>query len=240
MALHFFFDVAAWLSMVLMTNWLYRLRFRQAFDRFGERLGGRYFVAITLGGLAGAYGFGTLNLFFSGTPGFARSALGGLVGAIAAVEYYKSRRGVRGSTGAVFAVPLCMGLAIGRLGCFFGGLPDQTVGNPTDLPAGVDFGDGVRRHPVQLYESLSMALAALVLGLGVWRRAPLAMTTGFYLAVGWYAAQRFLWEFLKPYGAIVGPLNLFHLLCLLLFAYALIMAGRNAAATSSRPVGGDA
>ena len=27
-----------------------------------------------------------------------------------------------------------------------------------------------------------------------------------------YAAQRYLWEFLKPYPAVLGPLNLFHLL----------------------------
>ncbi len=35
---------------------------------------------------------------------------------------------------------------------------------------------------------------------------------GFYLAVGFYGAQRFVWEFIKPYGALVGPFTLFHLL----------------------------
>ena len=51
---------------------------------------------------------------------------------------------------------------------------------PTDLPCGIDFGDGVSRHPVRLYES--------------------AATAGFlviYLAVGFYGAQRFVWEFLS-------------------------------------------
>lgn len=41
---------------------------------------------------------------------------------------------------------------IGRVGCFLAGLADGTYGLPTDLPWGVDFGDGIPRHPTQLYE----------------------------------------------------------------------------------------
>ena len=54
------------------------------------------------------------------------------------------------------------------------------------------------------------------------------LRNGFYLFVGIYAAQRFLWEFLKPYGTVIGPFNLFHLLSLALIAYALIFARREA------------
>jgi phosphatidylglycerol:prolipoprotein diacylglycerol transferase len=46
---------------------------------------------------------------------------------------------------------------------------------------------------------------------------------GFYLAVGYYGLQRFLWEFIKPYGALVGPFTLFHILSLLLVLYAIVM-----------------
>ena len=38
--------------------------------------------------------------------------------------------------------------------------------------------------------------------------------------VGWYALQRFVWEFFKPYATIVGPFNLFHVVCLGLLLYA--------------------
>ena len=54
------------------------------------------------------------------------------------------------------------------------------------------------------------------------------LRTGFYLFIGVYAAQRFLWEFLKPYGTVVGPFNLFHLLSIALIAYALLFARREA------------
>ncbi len=32
------------------------------------------------------------------------------------------------------------------------GLSDRTYGTPTSLPWGIDFGDGIPRHPTQLYE----------------------------------------------------------------------------------------
>ena len=39
--------------------------------------------------------------------------------------------------------PIAVGLGLGRVGCFLAGLHDDTVGLPTVLPWGVDFGDGV-------------------------------------------------------------------------------------------------
>jgi uncharacterized radical SAM superfamily Fe-S cluster-containing enzyme len=87
----------------------------------------------------------------------------------------------------------------------------------------VDFGDGVPRHPVQLYES-----AATLAFLAVYLRAiacgsPLFLRHGFYLFVGFYALQRFVWEFFKPYATVIGPFNLFHGICIVLFCYSLLM-----------------
>jgi prolipoprotein diacylglyceryltransferase len=62
------------------------------------------------------------------------------------------------------------------------------------------------------------------------RRDAFFMRTGFYQMVLWYASQRFCWEFFKPYGAIVGPLNLFQVICLGLIAYSVTMMRRSAAA----------
>ena len=91
------------------------------------------------------------------------SMVGGIAGAIAAIEAFKRFTGVTGSTGIVFAAPFAATVAVGRLGCFFAGLADFTYGTPTSLPWGVDFGDGIGRHPVQLYESLAMAAMFVVL-----------------------------------------------------------------------------
>ena len=50
---------------------------------------------------------------------------------------------------------------------------------------------------------------------------------------GNYGLQRFLWEFWKPYGALIGPLTLFHLLSLFILLYAVVMLATAPAARSS-------
>jgi phosphatidylglycerol---prolipoprotein diacylglyceryl transferase len=179
-----------------------------------------YISLASLGMMAGALAAGTGNLLFSGFNEIGKSLVGGLAGAIIAIEILKRKIGIGVSTGLRFAAPLAAAIAVGRLGCFFAGTDDRTYGTPTDLPWGYDFGDGILRHPVQLYEAIAMLLflAAFVPMLRSGFR--LATRTGFHFFIGSYAAQRFLWEFIKPYGTVIGPFNLFHLICVGLLGYA--------------------
>src|SRR5579863_858036 len=185
-----------------------------------------YIVAASLGATTCAYLAGSANLWLSGIDGVARSIEGAIAGGIIAIEVLKWRTGVQGSTGLRFVAPLAAAIAVGRLGCFFAGLDDMTYGTPTALPWGVDFGDGVPRHPVQLYEAATMAIFFGVFLLLLGQGSEPLRRVGFYAFVAVYAGQRFAWEFLKPYGTVVGPLNLFHLLSLALVAYALFFAAR--------------
>lgn len=123
-----------------------------------------------------------------------KTVVGGLLGGLAGVELVKKAVGESRSTGDLFVLPLCLAMAIGRVGCFLGGLADRTHGVATSLPWGVDFGDGVPRHPTQLYE------IAVLGAIAVWasRRTPVRsgdLFKGFLLA---YLAWRFAIEFLKP------------------------------------------
>ena len=68
-----------------------------------------------------------------------------------------------------------------------------------------------------------MAAFAVVYVVAIFRRDDYVITNGFYLALAWYALQRFVWEFWKPYGALIGPLTLFHLLSLAILLYAVVM-----------------
>jgi prolipoprotein diacylglyceryltransferase len=219
-ALHTVFDVAAWLAAGLAARWLSR---REGIHFPAQSLELRYIAALVFGAGLGAYLFGTLNLWFSGLSGIARSIEGALAGGIVAVELYKWIHGIRLRTGARFALPLAIGIAIGRLGCFFAGLDDFTYGTPTELPWAHDFGDGIPRHPVQLYESAAMAAFAVLYVLAVRRRNDFVIGNGFYLALAFYGLQRFVWEFFKPYAALIGPLTLFHLLSLVILFYAAVM-----------------
>jgi len=107
------------------------------------------------------------------------------------------------------------------------GLPDQTFGVPTSLPWAVDLGDGIGRHPVQIYESLAMAAFFVTYVLALRVRAVWAMRHGFYWMAIVYGAQRFVWEFFKPYPTLIGPFNHFHLMCAALVFYGAAMIARD-------------
>jgi phosphatidylglycerol:prolipoprotein diacylglycerol transferase len=225
--IHAVFDVAAWLaSMTVFVLTTRHLIPSEALPANRVAHPGLYAITAGAGALGGAMFFGTANALLSGLHALGFSMVGGIAGAIAAVEAFKRFTGVSGSTGIVFAAPFAATVAVGRLGCFFSGLADFTYGTPTGVPWAVDFGDGIPRHPVQLYESLAMAAMFVVLIQRFSARDRFWLANGFYLTVGWYGLQRFVWEFFKPYATLVGPFNLFHLVCLGLVLYAAVMIRR--------------
>lgn len=182
-----------------------------------------YWLVLVCGALIGAFWFGTVNLYVTGIPGIGRSMFGAIFGGVFGIEIYKRRMGISGSTGALFVLPLSLGMVFGRVGCFLAGLGDFTYGLPTTLPWGRDFGDGVPRHPVQLYESLAMAVFAGAFLVWAQHRPQAAARQGFYIFIAYYCAQRFLWEFFKPYGEVAGILTVFQIGAVLLFGYAGVM-----------------
>jgi prolipoprotein diacylglyceryltransferase len=133
-----------------------------------------------------------LNFFTGG-----QSMVGGLVGALLGVEIAKRLCGYTQSTGDLFVFPVLLALMIGRVGCFLAGLNDGTFGVATGLPWGVDFGDGISRHPTQLYEIAFAGTLCLVLKN---KQAQLAQTSGlmFKILFTSYLLWRFGIDFLKP------------------------------------------
>ena len=132
-----------------------------------------------------------------------QSIVGGLLGGLIGVEIAKKLTHQTRSTGDAMVWPIAVGLALGRIGCFLAGLHDDTYGLPTALPSGVDFGDGIARHPAQLYE------IAVVLPLG-WALSRARFATpglAFKLFLNAYLLWRFAVEFLKPVP-VAYPLGL--------------------------------
>ena len=232
MLAHNFFDLLASVCSMGMTVFVYRWRLGAAMAKI-EHAGFGYAAALLVGAALGGYGFGTLNLWLTHVPGIGRSIVGALAGGIAGVEIYKALRGIKGSTGIVFVPAFATTVVVGRWGCYFSGLADETYGTPTTLPWSVDLGDGILRHPVPLYESFSMLIFLVTALMLLARRNAWFMANGFYVMVLFYAAQRFAWEFLKPYATVLGPFNLFHLVCAGLACYALVMMRGKHERTSS-------
>jgi phosphatidylglycerol---prolipoprotein diacylglyceryl transferase len=223
MSTHLLFDLLAYLTSGIVAVLFANTLFRDLPPRVPGKSRLWYWVFLLQGVIVGAFLFGTIELQLSGIPGIGKSILGAIVGGIIVIELYKKFEHIRGSTGLRFVPSLAAGIAVGRWGCFLTGLPDQTHGIPTASALGYDFGDGILRHPVQLYESFAMILFFLVFTAMMLAKNTYWRRNGFYLFIGFYGAQRFAWEFLKPYATLLGPFNLFHLLCAGLFVYAVAM-----------------
>ncbi|MEQ8785377.1 MAG: prolipoprotein diacylglyceryl transferase [Pirellulaceae bacterium] len=119
-----------------------------------------------------------------------------IAGAYLAVEATKWALGIRVKTGDAFALPIAVGLAIGRWGCFFGGC---CYGVTTDLPWATPFehaGVVELRHPTQIYESMFHASMAVVLLAMI--RYDLLRRQRLKLYLIAYFLYRFLTEFIRP------------------------------------------
>lgn len=132
-----------------------------------------------------------------------KTIVGGLLGGVLGVEIAKKCLGIKRSTGDVFCYPLILGMMIGRIGCFLSGIEDGTHGNPTDSFLGMDMGDGIKRHPVSLYEILYLGLVWISI---YWIANNYRLNEGskFKLFMIFYLTWRLLIDFMKP----ITPLNI--------------------------------
>ncbi|MGB3290835.1 MAG: prolipoprotein diacylglyceryl transferase [Burkholderiaceae bacterium] len=154
---------------------------------------------------------------------------GGLIGVAVVMLLFARKLGKSPFEIADFLAPMIpLGLAAGRLGNFING---ELWGRPTTLPWGMVFpqaGDGLARHPSQLYE---MGLEGFALFALVWWFARKPRPTGQVSAVFLmgYGVFRFLVEFTREpdnyLGLLAGGLSMGQLLSLpMVLAGALIFA----------------
>ncbi|CAM3815620.1 prolipoprotein diacylglyceryl transferase [Bordetella sputigena] len=131
---------------------------------------------------------------------------GGLLGVILVMLYFARKRGMSFFTVSDFIAPLIpLALAMGRLGNFING---ELWGRPTDVPWAMVFpqsGDGIPRHPSQLYE---LGLEGITLFILMWwfarKPRPTGQVSALFL-IG-YGTFRFLVEFTREPDNFLGLL----------------------------------
>jgi phosphatidylglycerol:prolipoprotein diacylglycerol transferase len=161
------------------------------------------FIGAALGGFLGSHILGVLEqphllnhitLFYvMGNTTIVGGLLGGLIG----VELIKKKLGVTASSGDLMVYPICLSMIIGRTGCFFAGLEDGTYGIASNLPWAINFGDGIRRHPTNLYEILFW-IALWITLLLIEHKHQFANGFKFKILMLSYFIFRLLIEFIKP------------------------------------------
>lgn len=150
-----------------------------------------------------------LTLLLSG-----RTIVGGLIGGTLGVMLIKKHLKINEKKGNFFAPAIAIGIAIGRIGCFLRGC---CYGISTKLPWGVDFGDGILRHPTQLYESLFALIMFFYLQKAK-KKNPKPGELFRTLMVS-YFIFRFLIEFIRVESKIFLGLSGFQWASLLVLAY---------------------
>lgn len=161
------------------------------------------FAGAALGAFSGSHILGILEnpqlldkmnfIYFMGNTTIVGGLLGGLIG----VELTKKRIGVNTSSGDLMVYPIILAMMIGRMGCFMAGLEDGTYGIATSLPWGINFGDGIPRHPTNLYEIIYWAILWIIL-YRIEKNREFANGAKFKLFMVSYLLFRFCIEFIKP------------------------------------------
>ena len=159
-------------------------------------------------------------IYFMGSTTIVGGLLGGLIG----VELTKKQIGVKVSSGDLMVYPIILAMIIGRLGCHFAGLEDGTYGIASTLPWAIDFGDGITRHPTNLYEIIFWIFLWLAL-FSIDNRYQLNDGGRFKILMTTYLIFRLCIEFIKPAYFFNFGLSAIQLACVagLLYYYKLLL-----------------
>ncbi|MEO6819863.1 MAG: prolipoprotein diacylglyceryl transferase family protein [Ginsengibacter sp.] len=188
-------------------------------------------LSIILGAIVGAFigsrffgflenptiGFNASNLIYLLNN---KTIMGGLFGGLIGVELAKKIINEKQSSGDLFTFPIIVGIIIGRMGCFLSGVKEFTYGRETTFFTGMNLGDGIKRHPISLYEIVFLILLFLFLK-NNYKNVKVESGLLFKIFMITYFGFRFFIEFLKPNIFYFLGLSGIQWLCILCWAYYL-------------------
>ncbi len=184
------------------------------------------FISATIGGYLGAIILASFEHYDLVLEGIETSKLaliqgktivGALLGGLIAIELYKKAIGYTKSTGDDIAIPLTIAIMIGRIGCFLTGVEDSTIGRETSSIFGFDFGDGIPRLPLPLFEIAFLLIILIALinlkKFNIWN----GFKFQFFMTC--YLSYRFFNEFFKDRATIIFNLSAIQIACVLGLIY---------------------
>jgi prolipoprotein diacylglyceryltransferase len=102
--------------------------------------------------------------------------------------------------GVLFVPSLTIWIIVGRVGAFLIWLRDNTHGLETTLPWWYDYGDGILRHPSQIYEIIVLLTILIIFIIWIKYKKDWWITNWFFIFTLLYFTYRFLVWFVMPYS----------------------------------------
>jgi phosphatidylglycerol---prolipoprotein diacylglyceryl transferase len=141
-----------------------------------------------------------------------KTVVGGFLGGLGGVELTKYFIGEKKASGDLFTYPMILALIVGRIGCFSMGIYEDTYGIPTQLPLGMNLGDGIIRHPVTLYE-IGFLFALWIILKRIAAKQTLVEGAQFKVFMISYLVFRFFLDFIKPHHTFSVGLSTIQVAC---------------------------
>ncbi|MDX1938440.1 MAG: prolipoprotein diacylglyceryl transferase, partial [Flavihumibacter sp.] len=129
-------------------------------------------------------------------------------------ELVKKIIGEKQASGDLFVYPMLLALFIGRIGCFSMGVYEETYGIETTAITGMNLGDGLKRHPVALYEMVFLCLLCFCL-IVLDKKIKLENGARFKLFMIAYILFRLFLDFIKPHYTLSVGLSVIQVACIL-------------------------
>lgn len=230
------YDLAGYITAFLATWLFYRKVFRKdelpnPFKNNSQKW--EYSLYI----IAGAMIWGMIISTFDGAmiPGhnpewwllLSKSIAWALFGWVITAEVYKYFHTIKTPTGILFLPGIVLWVLIGRLWAIATGLRDFTYGLPTSLPWGMDFGDGIPRHPTMIYEMILLSIFFVIFCFWLYsRERTWWIRNGFYLFILTYFIYRFSVGFIQPYSTWWLGLSTYQIISIPMGVYASYMLFR--------------
>ena len=146
-----------------------------------------------------------------------KTIAGGFLGGLFGVEIAKKIIKVNIASGDLYVFPIIIAVFIGRIGCFLSGTKEPTFGIETTFFTGMNLGDGLKRHPVMLYEMVFMLVLLIIFRLLKTKELINGDRFKFFMIL--YFLFRFMVEFIKPYHPIFLNLSSIQWSALIIFVY---------------------
>ncbi len=218
-------------SWYIIGGWVGYLFYRFFFSHtpflknpFSKRQNFDYVLTILAGGLACWMIFSTLDNYLIDPTApiyLTKSIAASIFWAVISSEMYKKIVRAKFNTWVVFVPWLVTWMIVGRIGAFLIGLRDHTHWTPTSLPWGIDYGDGIARHPLQIYEILTLTIFFIIFCFLLKYKKDWILKNGFFLFTLVYFVYRFLVGFISPYSHFWLWLNTYQVISIGMIWYSI-------------------